>query len=50
MQQPSDISTACLERKLPVNLLLREGLPLIRELKRLGARRRSAGSGIAEFL
>ncbi|WP_122340884.1 hypothetical protein [Pseudomonas caricapapayae] len=39
----SDISTACLESKL------REGLPSIDELKRLGDRRMGACSGIAKF-
>ncbi|KPY09322.1 Uncharacterized protein ALO57_04061 [Pseudomonas coronafaciens pv. oryzae] len=46
----SDIGTICLESTLPVNLLSREGLPSVEELKRLSVRRLSAGSSIAEFL
>ncbi|KPZ14386.1 isocitrate lyase/PEP mutase family protein [Pseudomonas syringae group genomosp. 3] len=46
----SDIGSICLESTLPVNLLSRDGLPSTDELKRLGVRRLSAGSSIAEFL
>jgi 2-methylisocitrate lyase-like PEP mutase family enzyme len=35
---------------LPVNVLGLPGLPSLEELKALGVRRLSAGSGIAEFL
>ncbi|SDW46429.1 isocitrate lyase/phosphoenolpyruvate mutase family protein [Pseudomonas sp. NFACC08-1] len=47
---PNEIATLCQETKLPVNLLSRDGLPYPDELKRLGVRRLSAGSSIAEFL
>lgn len=48
--EASDIGSICLESTLPVNLLSRDGLPSTDELKRLGVRRLSAGSSIAEFL
>lgn len=46
----NEIATICWDTKLPVNLLSRDGLPSPDELKRLGVRRLSAGSSIAEFL
>ncbi|MXR33250.1 isocitrate lyase/phosphoenolpyruvate mutase family protein [Pseudomonas sp. PICF6] len=46
----NEIATICRDAKLPVNLLSRDGLPSPDELKRLGVRRLSAGSSIAEFL
>ncbi|EJL03331.1 hypothetical protein PflQ2_3276 [Pseudomonas fluorescens Q2-87] len=46
----NEIETLCRGTKLPVNLLSRDGLPSPDELKRLGVRRLSAGSSIAEFL
>ncbi|SFW22641.1 MULTISPECIES: isocitrate lyase/phosphoenolpyruvate mutase family protein [Pseudomonas] len=46
----NEIATLCQKTKLPVNLLSRDGLPSPDELKRLGVRRLSAGSSIAEFL
>lgn len=45
-----EIATLCREVTLPVNLLWRAGLPGPAELQRLGVRRLSAGSSIAEFL
>ncbi|MCJ8206425.1 isocitrate lyase/phosphoenolpyruvate mutase family protein [Pseudomonas sp. RGM2987] len=45
-----EIAAICRDTKLPVNLLSRDGLPSLDELKRLGVRRLSAGSCIAEFL
>jgi 2-methylisocitrate lyase-like PEP mutase family enzyme len=45
-----EIAEVCRGTPLPVNLLLREGLPGRDELQRLGVRRLSAGSSIAEFL
>lgn len=50
MIDSNEIATLCQETKLPVNLLSRDGLPSPDELKRLGVRRLSAGSSIAEFL
>ena len=47
---PDDIAAICEASRLPVNLLARDGLPSPDELKRLGVRRLSAGSSIAEFL
>lgn len=46
----NEITTLCQNTQLPVNLLSRDGLPSPDELKRLGVRRLSAGSSIAEFL
>lgn len=48
--EPGEIATLCREVTLPVNLLWRAGLPGPAELQRLGVRRLSAGSSIAEFL
>lgn len=45
-----EIAEVCRGTRLPVNLLLREGLPGLDELQRLGVRRLSAGSSIAECL
>lgn len=45
-----EIAEVCRGTRLPVNLLLRDGLPGFEELQRLGVRRLSAGSSIAEFL
>lgn len=45
-----EIAEVCRGTRLPVNLLLRDGLPGLEELQRLGVRRLSAGSSIAEFL
>jgi len=50
MIDADEIATVCRETRLPVNLLSRDGLPSRDELKRLGVRRLSAGSSIAEFL
>ncbi|MCV4261594.1 isocitrate lyase/phosphoenolpyruvate mutase family protein [Pseudomonas capsici] len=46
----NEIAAICQSTRLPVNLLSRDGLPSPDELKRLGVRRLSAGSSIAEFL
>ncbi|MEE4095031.1 isocitrate lyase/phosphoenolpyruvate mutase family protein [Pseudomonas viridiflava] len=46
----NEIATICQNTRLPVNLLSRDGLPAPDELERLGVRRLSAGSSIAEFL
>lgn len=48
--EPQEIATVCRESRLPVNLLWRPGLAAPDELRRLGIRRLSAGSSIAEFL
>ncbi|WP_085694733.1 MULTISPECIES: isocitrate lyase/phosphoenolpyruvate mutase family protein [unclassified Pseudomonas] len=48
--EPHEIAAVCRESKLPVNLLWRAGLAAPEELQRLGVRRLSAGSAIAEFL
>ncbi|WP_263261488.1 isocitrate lyase/phosphoenolpyruvate mutase family protein [Pseudomonas sp. RIT-PI-S] len=45
-----EIATLCKETTLPVNLLHLDGLPSLDELKRLGVRRLSTGSAIAQFL
>ncbi|MCU0120014.1 isocitrate lyase/phosphoenolpyruvate mutase family protein [Pseudomonas sp. B2M1-30] len=45
-----EIEAICKGTKLPVNVLGFAGLPSPEELKALGVRRLSAGSGIAEFL
>lgn len=50
MVEPAEIAILCTESRLPVNLLARDGLPAPDELQRLGVRRLSAGSSIAEFL
>jgi len=47
---PGEIAAICAGTQLPVNLLALPGLPLAPELARLGVRRLSAGSGIAEAL
>lgn len=48
--EAGEIATLCRTSRLPVNLLWREGLAAPGELQRLGVRRLSAGSSIAEFL
>lgn len=48
--EPREIATLCREVKVPVNLLWRAGLAAPDELQRLGVRRLSAGSSIAEYL
>ena len=48
--EPREIATLCREAKVPVNLLWRAGLAAPDELQRLGVRRLSAGSSIAEYL
>lgn len=48
--EPDEIAAVCRESSLPVNLLWRAGLAAPSELQRLGVRRLSAGSSIAEFL
>ncbi|MGQ7244861.1 isocitrate lyase/PEP mutase family protein [Salinicola sp. V024] len=48
--EPREIAAVCRESSLPVNLLWRTGLAAPNELQRLGVRRLSAGSSIAEFL
>ena len=45
-----EIAALCQGTSLPVNVLGLPGLPSLDELKTLGVRRLSAGSGIAEFL
>jgi 2-methylisocitrate lyase-like PEP mutase family enzyme len=45
-----EIAALCQGTSLPVNVLGLPGLPSLEELKALGVRRLSAGSGIAEFL
>jgi 2-methylisocitrate lyase-like PEP mutase family enzyme len=45
-----EIAALCRGTTLPVNVLGFPGLPLPEELKTLGVRRLSAGSGIAEFM
>ncbi|WQG58970.1 isocitrate lyase/phosphoenolpyruvate mutase family protein [Pseudomonas sp. RTB3] len=50
MLDPAEIGILCKESRLPVNLLARDALPAPDELARLGVRRLSAGSSIAEFL
>jgi 2-methylisocitrate lyase-like PEP mutase family enzyme len=45
-----EIAALCQGSSLPVNVLGLPGLPSLDELKALGVRRLSAGSGIAEFL
>jgi 2-methylisocitrate lyase-like PEP mutase family enzyme len=45
-----EIAALCQGTSLPVNVLGLPGLPSPEELKALGVRRLSAGSGIAEFL
>ncbi|SDO82609.1 2-Methylisocitrate lyase, PEP mutase family [Pseudomonas arsenicoxydans] len=45
-----EIAALCQGTSLPVNVLGLPGLPSLDELKALGVRRLSAGSGIAEFL
>lgn len=45
-----DIAVICRHTQLPVNLLACKGLPSPETLQRLGVRRLSAGSSIAEFL
>ncbi|QAY86652.1 isocitrate lyase/PEP mutase family protein [Pseudomonas arsenicoxydans] len=45
-----EIAAMCQGTSLPVNVLGLPGLPSLDELKALGVRRLSAGSGIAEFL
>ena len=46
----NEIAAICRATPLPVNLLSRDGLASPAELQRLGVRRLSAGSSIAEFL
>ncbi|MCP3751648.1 isocitrate lyase/phosphoenolpyruvate mutase family protein [Pseudomonas sp. SBB6] len=46
----NEIAAICRDTKLPVNLLSCNGLPSPDKLQRLGVRRLSAGSSIAEFL
>jgi len=48
--EPEEIATLCRAAEVPVNLLWRLGLAAPAELQRLGVRRLSAGSSIAEFL
>lgn len=50
MVAADEIATLCKAVRLPVNLLAWNGLPEKEELARLGVKRLSAGSGIAEFL
>ncbi len=50
MVTPAEISTLCNNCTLAVNLLARDGLSAPDDLQRLGVRRLSAGSSIAEFL
>ncbi|WP_443697267.1 isocitrate lyase/PEP mutase family protein [Pseudomonas sp.] len=50
MVEEYDIATLCEATRLPVNLLSWSGQPEIHELARLGVKRLSAGSSIAEFL
>nr|WP_316639629.1 isocitrate lyase/phosphoenolpyruvate mutase family protein [uncultured Roseateles sp.] len=47
---PQEIAAICAGTTLPVNLLALPGLPLAADLARLGVRRLSAGSGIAEAM
>ncbi|MEK1908730.1 MAG: isocitrate lyase/phosphoenolpyruvate mutase family protein [Pseudomonas chlororaphis] len=50
MVDAQEIAAVCRGTRLPVNLLSRDGLPAPDELARLGVRRLSAGSSIAELL
>lgn len=50
MVEANDIEALCQSTRLPVNVLFRENLPDQGELKRLGVKRLSAGSSIAELL
>ncbi|HZV04651.1 MAG TPA: isocitrate lyase/phosphoenolpyruvate mutase family protein [Gemmataceae bacterium] len=47
---PSDIAALCTGVGLPLNVLAWPGLPAVAELKRLGVRRFSAGSTLAQIL
>jgi 2-methylisocitrate lyase-like PEP mutase family enzyme len=47
---PDDIAMMATEARLPLNVLAWAGLPSAAELKRLGVRRLSAGSGLAQAL
>jgi 2-methylisocitrate lyase-like PEP mutase family enzyme len=47
--EPADISVLVQESGLPLNLLLWPGLPVHAELQRLGVRRLSAGSALAQL-
>lgn len=50
MVDSDEIATLCRETSLPVNLLYRDNLPAPEQLQRLGVKRLSAGSSIAEYL
>ncbi|MBY6207943.1 isocitrate lyase/phosphoenolpyruvate mutase family protein [Halomonas sp. DP3Y7-2] len=50
MVEANDIEALCQSTRLPVNVLFRENLPDQGELERLGVKRLSAGSSIAELL
>lgn len=50
MVAESEIAELCQSTRLPVNLLYREGMLGVEELKRLGVKRLSAGSRIAELM
>lgn len=50
LMDAADIRTAASSVSLPLNVMARPGLPAATELKALGARRLSAGSGIPEVV
>ncbi len=47
--EPAHIETIAREAGLPLNVIARPGLPVAAELQRLGARRLSAGTGLARY-
>ena len=50
LSEASDIKAIVSEVKLPLNVMARPGLPAAKDLKRLGVRRLSSGTGIPQMI